>query len=906
MVCQQTSITTALMSHRSFIIVGVVAVATAGTSGTAFVVSHNNNRISSISNQRILSTSSHCSSLATTSTLNHGSRRRSRLLWMEPTDTEVKLDTKETAAIETSPASAINDDVSEAPPLISGVDQSETPPITKQPVMNGKKSKALVGLDESAASPPTTNQPVINGEESEADPALVHGLDKLLDKVNSYCPDADGDMITRAYHFAEKAHRHQKRKSGEPYFIHPLSVANIIADMKLDIPAIATGLLHDTVEDCDDVCLEDIKREFGEEVASLVDGVTKIGRIRFRSRQEAQAENYRKMIISMARDIRVILVKLADRTHNIKTLQHMPPKKQKAKARETLEIFAPLAHRLGMHKMKEVLEDTSLKYLEANAYADLEAMVAAGTEERQRYIQQVISILKRQLVECGIEENSLKVSGRPKSYYSIYQKMKSQNVAFDAIQDVTAFRIVVNDISQCYQALGVVHQHFKPVPGRFKDYIALPKANGYQSLHTTVIGPDARRIEIQIRTKVMHETAENGVSSHWMYKGGNKSGSVEEAERFRWLKQLVEWVQEMNDPTEFIDSVKEDLFEKEIFVFSPDGQLFALATGSSVLDFAYRIHSDLGNQCVGGKINGRMVPMRQALHNGDTIEILTSSDQVPRREWLNFVRTSKAQARIRQWLKQEQRDESITLGGELLDKELKKQASRRQVDVTKAYKSKLSRVLSLFDLTCQDHLLSAIGYGQISVTSVVNEILGVSSNHGQGLSKDEQSDVDTLQFIEEKASQNKTPPSKNDGILVGGERNVMIDFCKNCNPLMGEDIKGVITRGRGIKIHRIGCRYLLLQPEERRLDANWDVDSTAKPTRPVQLDVVCEDQAGILANMSRAISSQKIDIRSVNLKKLSNNRGLAKFEVMLSTVEDLEKVVTQLQQKQGVLSVERR
>mmetsp|Transcript_6311 Transcript_6311/g.13179 ORF Transcript_6311/g.13179 Transcript_6311/m.13179 type:complete len:866 (+) Transcript_6311:81-2678(+) len=861
-------------TSRSILVplVGSAAVAATGasSSGAAFLALHLSN-----TDQKRIRPPFSLSHATTSSTISqrlprseaavHRSRVRKRSrLWMEPTDTD------ENTYVE-------NDYFSETPSLIRGLDESASPPLT------------------------------VNGKEAPAGP--TRGLMELIEKIHKYCPDADDDMISKAYCFAENAHKDQKRKSGEPYFTHPLNVANIIADMKLDVPAVVTGLLHDTVEDCDSVSLEDVKKEFGQEVASLVDGVTKIGRIQFHSRQEAQAENYRKMIVAMAHDIRVILVKLADRTHNIRTLQYMTPKKQKEKAMETIDIFAPLAHRLGMHRIKEELEDTSLKYLEPKAYEELEATVAAGKEERQRYINEVINILEQILVDGGMDNASTKVSGRPKSYYSIYKKMKSQHLTFDSIQDLTAFRIIVDDISQCYQALGVVHMHFKPVPGRFKDYVALPKANGYQSLHTTVIGPDAKRIEIQIRTKEMHEMAENGVSSHWIYKGGNTAGSAEEAERFRWLKQLVEWVQEMNDPSEFIDSVKEDLFEKEVFVFSPDGELFALAKGSSVLDFAYRVHSDLGNTCVGGKINGRMVPMRHKMQNGDTVEVLTSTDQVPRREWLKFVRSSKAQARIRQWLKQEQRDESIALGRELLDKELRKQATRRQIDASKAYRKRLSRALSMFDMRDEEHLLSAIGYGQISVTSVVDEVLGISRNlglEGEGLSKDEQSDAATLQLIEEKASQRASAPAKNDGIIVGGQRNVMIDFCKNCNPLMGEDIKGAITRGRGIKIHRMGCRYLLLQPEERRLDASWDTDSISKPSRPVQLDVVCEDQAGILASMSRAIAAQKFDIRSVNLRKLSNNRGLAKFEVMLSTVEDLERVVMQLQQEQGVISVERR
>eukprot|EP00957_Ditylum_brightwellii_P176020 13403481-Ditylum_brightwellii.AAC.1 len=670
--------------------------------------------------------------------------------------------------------------------------------------------------------------------------------------------------------------------------------------MKLDAPSIVTALLHDTVEDTE-VSLDNIQSEFGSEVAHLVDGVTKIGRIHFHSRQEQQAENYRKMIVAMAQDIRVILVKLADRTHNIRTLQHMSPKKQKEVARETLELYAPLAHRLGLFRLKTELEETSFRYLLPEAYHHLQAMVSSRQGQRQAYTEGLIGIIGDMMEDAFAGRESVVVTGRPKSLYSIYQKMQSQDLEFDDIQDLTAFRIVVDDVGQCYQALGIVHANWKPVPGRFKDYIALPKPNGYQSLHTTVIGPEGKRIEVQIRTHEMHQIAEEGIAAHWQYKGGESKG-VDEARRFSWLRQLVEWVTQLNDPQEFIHSVKEDLFEKEVFVFSPRGQLFSLAKGSSVLDFAYRIHTDVGHQCKSAKVNGRMVPLKRKLDNGDTVEIITSSNQSPQREWLDIVRTSKAQTRIRSWLKKQQRDESISIGRELLERELKKKC--KNGDGKKEYKQNFDRVLSKFDVRDEEHLFTILGYGQISVTSVVNEILGLNGNQRSGIGKGEQGDELVLQRAKEKSPLLAGRPTKSDGVIVGGKRNVMINFCGSCSPLNGEDVKGVITRGRGIKIHREGCKYLLEADEERRINAVWDGAAVARP-RHIQLKIVCEDTPGILANMSRAISSLGVDIGSVVLKKLRNGHGIARFGLMLSSIDELNAVVIQLQQEQGVLSVER-
>ena len=488
-------------------------------------------------------------------------------------------------------------------------------------------------------------------------------LDKIVTKVQSYHPEAKVGLITDAYAFSERMHQGQKRHSGEPYFIHPVGVAEIITDMKLDVPSVVTCLLHDTVEDTL-TTLDQIEQHFGNEIAGLVDGVTKISKIHFTTREERQAENFRKIIFAMARDIRVILVKLADRTHNMRTLSYLSEDKQREISSETLEIYAALAHRLGIYWMKSELEDNSLRYLHPKVYSELKRSIIKKKSERKQYITEVIDILKKMLVEADI---TAQVSGRPKHFYSIYQKMQSQNLIFSQIYDLVGFRIVVQSMRECYQALGIVHSHWRPVPGRFKDYIALPKANMYQSLHTTVIGPYGERIEIQIRTREMHRVAEEGIAAHWTYKDGQ---GQEEAQRFAWLRQMVELQQHVQDPQEFLHTIKEDLFTEEVYAFTPQGDLNSFPRGASVIDFAYRIHSEVGNHCTGARVNGRQVPLRYQVQNGDVIEIVTTKNQSPSKDWLKIVKTPKAKARIRHWLKEEQRERSVALGQELLEREL--------------------------------------------------------------------------------------------------------------------------------------------------------------------------------------------------------------------------------------------
>src|SRR5215470_17216088 len=476
----------------------------------------------------------------------------------------------------------------------------------------------------------------------------------LIDKVRAYSPAAPLETIERAYEFSAEVHRGQRRLSGEPYLTHPVQVAGIIADLRLDVPSVATGLLHDTVEDTL-ATLPQLETLFGEEVAGLVDGVTKIGQINFTSREEKQAENFRKMLLAMARDIRVILIKLADRTHNMRTLGHLRPEKQVEIAQETLDIYAPLAHRLGIYGMKSELEDNALRFLHPEVYYQLKRNVAKKKAERERYIREVLSVLERKLVEAGLD--GAEVHGRPKHFFSIYQKMQAQNLLYDQIYDLIAFRIVVDSVSECYAALGVVHASWRPVPGRFKDYIALPKANAYQSLHTTVIGPYGERMEIQIRTREMHRVAEYGVAAHWRYKQGGTG--PDDGTRFAWLRQMLEWQQHLQDPQEFLRSVKEDLFADDVYVFTPKGDLLSFPLGATVIDFAYRIHSEIGHHCAGARVNGKIVPLRHQLENGDTVEIVTTANQSPSKDWLKLVKTSRARARIRAHVKAQQSARSV-------------------------------------------------------------------------------------------------------------------------------------------------------------------------------------------------------------------------------------------------------
>ena len=710
-------------------------------------------------------------------------------------------------------------------------------------------------------------------------------LNSLIERVRAYDSDADTELIRRAYDFSAKVHHGQTRKSGEPYFIHPVEVAGIIADLKLDVPSVVTGLLHDTVEDTL-TTLEQVESTFGTEVATLVDGVTKISQISFSSREEKQAENFRKMILAMARDIRVILVKLADRTHNMRTLESLAPERQHDIAQETLDIYAPLAHRLGVYWMKSELEDAALHYLHPEVYYQLKRNVAKKKAERERYIHEVLALLSKRLEEQGIDAE---VTGRPKHFYSIYQKMQSQNLLYDQIFDVVAFRVLVDSVGQCYEALGVVHANWKPISGRFKDYIALPKANMYQSLHTTVIGPYGERMEVQIRTHEMHRIAESGIAAHWRYKGGGRA-SEEDAEKFTWLRQLLEWQQNEQDPQEFLRSVKEDLFSEEVYVFTPKGDLLNFPEGSGAVDFAYRVHSEVGHHCAGARVNGRMVPLRYRLRSGDTVEIITTATQTPSKDWLGFVKTSRAKQKIRNWIKFQQRTRSVAIGREILDRDL----GRYHLDLAQLRKDgRLAQVIEALSQRDEETLLASIGYGRITAPHVLSKLLPPDVLK-QGPAED-----GALRRLFRTITRQKD----NSGVRVSGIEDMLVRFGKCCAPLPGERILGFTTRGRGVTVHAVDCPRVLESDPERRIEAHWEADASGP--RQVNLEVMCIDEPGLLANMSKAIGNVGVNISRAEVQSVPDKKAINRFEVVVNHVDQLNRVMRAIGKVRGVMKVGR-
>jgi GTP diphosphokinase / guanosine-3',5'-bis(diphosphate) 3'-diphosphatase len=707
----------------------------------------------------------------------------------------------------------------------------------------------------------------------------------LVERVRAYTPTAPVEVIQRAYDFSAEVHKGQRRASGEPYLTHPLQVASIIADMRLDVPSVATGLLHDTVEDTL-ATLPQIEENFGSEIAGLVDGVTKIGQINFTSREEKQAENFRKMLLAMARDIRVILVKLADRTHNMRTLGHLPPERQADIAQETLDIYAPLAHRLGVYWIKSDLEDNALRFLHPEVYYQLKRSVAKRKAEREKYIKEVISVLSKRLGEAELEAE---VSGRPKHFFSIYQKMQAQNLLYDQIYDLVAFRVVVDSVGECYEGLGVVHANWKPVPGRFKDYIALPKANGYQSLHTTVIGPYGERMEIQIRTREMHRVAEYGVAAHWRYKKPGP-GEADDGQRFAWLRQMLEWQQQLQDPQEFLRSVKEDLFTEEVFVFTPKGDLLNFPVGATVIDFAYRIHSEVGHHCAGARVNGKIVPLRYQLQSGDTVEIVTTANQAPSKDWLKLVKTSRAKARIRAYIKAQQSSRSIAVGREIIERDL----GRHQLDYAKLRNDgTLKRVAHELAEKDEDALLASVGYGKVTAQQVLAKILPAEE-----IERRREKGEGRLQRLLRLVSRQATG-----GVQVSGVEDVLVRFGKCCSPLPGERITGFITRGRGVTVHALDCPKVLESDPQRRIEVQWD-DGKGTP-RAVKVEVTCVDRPGLLAAMSKAISSAGINIARAEVHTLADRKAQNVFEIMVASADELNRVMRNLGRVRGVMKVAR-
>ena len=706
-------------------------------------------------------------------------------------------------------------------------------------------------------------------------------INELVDKVQAYYPAADVGLIRTAYDFSAKVHQGQKRLSGEPYLIHPLAVANIIADLKLDVPSIVGGLLHDTVEDTL-TTLDEVKSLFGREIAALVDGVTKLGRANFSSREEKQAENFRKMLLAMGKDVRVILIKLADRVHNMRTLDHMPVQKRILTAQETLDIYAPLSHRLGIAWIKSELEDLALKHLHPEVYYQLKRNVAKKKSDREKYIGEVNSIITKKLEAEGIDAE---VSGRPKHFYSIYQKMESQNLVYDQIYDLVAFRILVDTQRECYEALGLVHSQWRPVSGRFKDYIALPKLNMYQSLHTSVIGPYGERIEIQIRTHEMHRVAEEGIAAHWRYKEGEEF-QVSDIQRFAWLRQLLEWQENLQDPQEFLHSLKEDLFSTSMYVFTPKGDLLNFPKGSTVIDFAYRIHTEVGHQCSGARVNGQLVSLKYILRSGDTVEIITTQQQVPNRDWLKWVKTPRAKSKIRNWLKAQQRERSVLLGKEILESDL----HRYQLDYpglrSEGKVGWLTKELGMKD---EEALLAAIGYGRITTRHVLAKLIAPEK-----LDAGSKKAGGALESLFRLVSKQK----RGLGIRVKGVEDVLVRFALCCHPLPGESIVGFITRGRGVTIHTVGCLTVLESDPHRKIDVSWE-EADQLP-RPVKIEVSCIDQPGLLAAISAAITSAEANIARAQVRTYSSHRAINTFEVMIKNSAHLNRVLQNISKVTGV------
>jgi GTP pyrophosphokinase len=708
-------------------------------------------------------------------------------------------------------------------------------------------------------------------------------LNDIVDQVLSYHPEADVSLIEKAYVYSAKVHAGQVRLSGEPYLMHPLGVADILARMKLDVFSISSGLLHDTLEDTD-TKLDDLERLFGTEVSQIVDGVTKIGRFEFSSHEERQAENMRKMILAMADDIRVVLIKLADRLHNMRTLNFHAVGKQRLIARETMDIYAPLAGRLGIDWIKTELEDLAFSYLDPDVYEEIVSGLKRNEEERERYIKEVKDVIEEKLAELDLKG---KVSGRPKHIYSIYKKMIVQNLELEHIYDIIAFRIILNSIRECYEALGVIHSSWKPIPGRFKDYIGMPKANMYQSLHTTVIGPHGERVEIQIRTEEMHRIANEGIAAHWVYKEG-RTVPENDSKRFTWLRQLLEWQQDLKDPREFLETVRVDLFPDDVYVFTPNGDVKAFPRGSTPIDFAYSVHTEVGHQCTGAKVNGKLVPLKYELRNGDIVEIITSSKHMPSKDWLKIVKTSRARTRIRHWIKTEERERSITLGREICEREFRKHGLNFNNYLSS---DEFLQVAKSFSLQKVEDLLASIGYGKVSALQAFGKLTS--------LIKPEEKPDELLVERPER----KERPSHRGGVLVKGVDDILVRFAKCCNPLPGEQIAGFITRGRGVSVHRADCPSLLSSGFERRIEVDWD--RGAEEVHPVGLAVICANVKGMLAAISGTLSNHDINILQANVRTRVDNQAECKFIVEVRDTDHLLGAMAAVRKIKNVIDVQR-
>lgn len=717
-------------------------------------------------------------------------------------------------------------------------------------------------------------------------------IENLISKIEEYNPNVNLEAIIKAYNFAEASHRGQLRNSGEAYFVHPFNVAMILADLNMDEATIAAGLLHDVLEDTN-VTYETLVGKFGEEIANLVDGVTKLKKLKYKTKQENQAENLRKMVLAMAKDIRVIIIKLADRLHNMRTLEYMSEEKKKEKALETLEIYAPLAHRLGISRIKWELEDLALRYLDPEGYYDLVEKVSKRRKEREAYIQRIIKQIDEKLEEMNITRD---ISGRPKSFYSIYKKMVYQNKSFEQIFDLTAIRIIVDTIKDCYGVLGIVHTMWKPIPGRFKDYIAMPKPNMYQSLHTTVIGPEGEIFEVQIRTWEMHRTAEYGIAAHWKYKEGSvKTDNFDE--KLAWLRQLLEWQKELKDPREFMETLKIDLFADEVFVFTPKGDVINLPNGSTPIDFAYRVHTAVGHNCVGAKVDGRIVPLDYKLKNGNIVEILTSSNSSgPSIDWLKIVKSNQAKNKIRQWFKREQRGANILKGKELLEKEIKRQGLKVGEVLKEEWIKKVANKLSL---NTPDDLYAGLGYGSITISQVMSRLREYYNEH-YGIRIDEANEE--AKISEQISARGRKRFTQ--GVSIKGVENIKVKFSKCCNPVPGDDIIGYITRGRGVSIHRKDCPNLSsLEGKERFIEVFWNTDEKAE--YPAEIQIKGTDRPGLLTEITSKITEAQLSLLALNARTNKEKLVIINMTLEIKDIDQLRELMKKIKKLKGVIDVYR-
>jgi GTP pyrophosphokinase len=709
-------------------------------------------------------------------------------------------------------------------------------------------------------------------------------LNDIVEEVQKHHPEVNTALIEKAYVFSARVHEGQTRLSGGPYLSHPLEVAYLLSQMGLGPVTVACGLLHDTVEDTD-TTLDDLDEYFGEEVADVVNGITKIGQLVFGDRITQQAEYIRKMILSMSHDIRVLLVKLADRVHNMRTLGFQPHDKQEMIAKETLDLYAPLAGRMGIFWLKSTLEDLCLYYLEPEIYEKIKSDLAERKGVREQFIQEVIALLNGKLKEAGIKAT---VKGRHKHLYSIYMKMKEQNLTPSQVYDVVAFRVIVDSLRECYEVLGIIHATWKPVPGRFKDYVSLPKANMYQSLHTTVIGPVGQRMEIQIRTWEMDRVAEEGIAAHWKYKEG-QSASKTDAKQFAWLRQLLEWQMSLKDPKEFMESVRMDLFPNEVYVFTPKGEVKEFPKGATPVDFAYSIHSEVGDKCIGAKVNGRMVPLRYRLKNGDAVEIVTSAKHHPSKDWLDFVVTPRARTKIKQWIMRQEREQSINLGREILEKSL----DQSRVNLPSLMKGgELPAVAKELSFHSVDDLLANLGFGRVSAKQVIGRLkakLGIAEEEPAGL-------------VSKVVARIKRKKSTS-GIKVKGLEDILVRFANCCHPLPGEHVAGFLTRGRGVTIHTFNCRHVMDAPPERVVEVAWEPSDHDVYT--ARLKVVTNDKKGILADISTVMAQKDANIIQAEIQTTMDKKGVSHFTIEVENFKQLHEIMGAIKKIKSVLLVER-